>query len=129
LAFETHCTKYRYQKATEAGFRNITRFNIEQWLHEKPKIRILGKNFSVSASIAMHELKNLLPKLIVAMQGSISWPHRNLPSWISAIGCIDYIAYLRTSIHPRQAEWYRRDKGSGETLSLLIFRIQHVGER
>jgi hypothetical protein len=33
------------------------------WLREKPKIRILGEKFGVSASIAMHELKNLLPKI------------------------------------------------------------------
>jgi hypothetical protein len=73
------------------------------WLREKPKIRILGEKFGVLASTAMHKLKNLLPKLIVAMHGSISWPLGNLLSWMGAIGCIDCT--------PRQAEWYRRDKG------------------
>jgi hypothetical protein len=62
------------------------------WLCEKPKIRILGEKFGISASTTMHELKNLLPKLIVAMQGSICWPHENLPSWMSAIGCINCTA-------------------------------------
>jgi hypothetical protein len=81
------------------------------WLCEKPKIRILGEKFGVSASTAMRKLKNLLPKLIVATRGSISWPRGNLPSWMGAIGCIDCTAHLRTRVHPRQAEWYRRDKG------------------
>jgi hypothetical protein len=54
-------------------------------LREKPKIRILGEKFGASASTGMHELKNLLPKLIVAMRGSISWPHGNLPSWMGAM--------------------------------------------
>jgi hypothetical protein len=40
------------------------------WLRKQPKIRILGKKYSISAFTAMHELKNLLPKLIVFMEGS-----------------------------------------------------------
>jgi hypothetical protein len=81
-------------------------------LHEKPKIRILAEKFGVSSSTAMHELKNLLPKLIVATCGSITWPREDMPSWLGVVGCIDCTVHLRTRVHPRQAEWYRRDKGN-----------------
>jgi hypothetical protein len=30
LAFETHCTKHKYQKAIKAGFSEYNQFNIEQ---------------------------------------------------------------------------------------------------
>lgn len=40
------------------------------------------------------------------------------------VGSIDGTAHLRTRVHPRQAEWYRRDKGNHDDdfdVTLLIY--------
>jgi hypothetical protein len=82
------------------------------WLREKPKFRLLAKKFGVAASTIHRDVKFFLPKLMVATRASISWPTR-LRNFErdGAVGSIDCTAHLRTRVHPRQAEWYRRDKG------------------
>ncbi len=81
------------------------------WLREKPKFRILAQKFHVSIATVYRDVAFFLPKLIVATRGTISWPKQTNFGWEGTIGSIDCTAHLRTRVHPRQAEFYRRDKG------------------
>jgi hypothetical protein len=104
------------------------------WLREKPKFRLLAQKFNVSlgtthaevmvclsspslaliSSLRTNLFKFVLPKLLVAMQNNICWPRNLRPpggAFENTMGSIDCTAHLRTRVHPRQAEWYRRDKG------------------
>jgi hypothetical protein len=56
----------------------------------------------------------LLPKLVVATRDSVKWPVTKNPAtgaFEGTLGSVDCTAHLRTRVHPKQADWYRRDKG------------------
>lgn len=84
------------------------------WLREKPKLRMLANRFQLSVGYIHKEISLFLPKLIVATRGFVSWPtqYAQLRNWNGAIGAIDCTAHPRNRVHPRQADWYRRDKGN-----------------
>jgi hypothetical protein len=81
------------------------------WLREKPKFRVLAQKFDVSPSVVHRDIVWLLPKLVVATRKHINWPDNPLFGFEDTIGSIDCTAHPRTRVHPRQADFYRRDKG------------------
>jgi hypothetical protein len=94
------------------------------WLREKPKFRILAQKFHVSIATAYRDVVFFLPKLVVASRGAISWPNLVMQGWEGTVGSLDCTAHLRTRVHPRQAEFYRRDKGRNTWMSTkFIFRV------
>lgn len=90
------------------------------WLREKPKFRILAKKFKVSVSVAHRDVVFFLPKLTVATNGAIAWPGTKFLGWQSTIGSLDCTAHPRTRVHPRQADWYRRDKGFNMLAQVVV---------
>lgn len=96
------------------------------WLREKPKFRSLATKFGVSTGIAHRDVVWILPKIVVATRQHVGWPSNPVAGLDDTLGSLDCTAHPRTRVHPRQADWYRRDKGTGP-LALLTQRFQHLG--
>jgi len=81
----------------------------------------ISKIFGVSKSTLSREIKYILPKLRVTLQESIRWPKQISTHPFEGVMCaIDCAHHPRTRVHPRQADWYRRDKGFGILAQVVV---------
>jgi hypothetical protein len=81
------------------------------YLREHPKYRILSQKFNISPTLSHREVRYLLPKIYVSLQGEIRWPDQLYLGWEGVSGAVDCTHHPRTRVHPFQADYYRRDKG------------------
>lgn len=99
------------------------------WLREHPKFRQLGQKFGLSAASARKDVLFLLPLLQEELHGEIAWPDSLPLGWEGTSGAIDGTAHPRSRVHPRQADWYRRDKGFcmlGQVICCIDGRLYQV---
>jgi hypothetical protein len=104
----------RYNQNRKAKHKLVPRLRmimILNYLREHPKFRLLAQKFQISPALAHRDIRYLLPKLYVVLQGQIKWPQELQIGWEGVSGAIDCTNHPRTRVHPWQANFFRRDKG------------------
>jgi hypothetical protein len=128
--FEEIFGKIRYQITTsrrDTGRKSQTVLTprvrllmVLHWLCDHPRWSQLAKKFGVSRSVAYRDARWILPKLYVCVQGEIAWPKALPFGWEGVSGAIDGTAHPRSRVHPRQADWYRADKGFNMMAQVIV---------
>lgn len=83
------------------------------YLRYYPHTSNLALLFATSASTVTREINFILPKLYISLRklAPIFTPANLQPHrFEQAMGVIDCTSHFRLRVHPRQADWYRRDK-------------------